>query len=95
MFDWKRKSSWLYKWNEISIIFSVRIDENEAVAIGVGQKMILKPGTGTLLKLGSWNDLSKAEYSFDLTSGIWSNNVFGNSTNLFTVNQSVIKSSFK
>ena len=57
--------------------------------------MILKPGTGTLLKLGSWNDLSNAEYSFDLTSGIWSNNVFGNSTNLFAVNQSVIKSSCK
>ena len=79
----------------MKIIFPVKIDENEAIAIGVGQKMILKPGTGTLLKLGSWNDLSKAEYSFDLTSGIWSNNVFGNSTNLFTVNQSVIKSSFK
>ena len=47
------------------------------------------------MKLGSWTDLSKAEYSFDLASGIWSNNVFGNSTNLFTVNQSVIKSSFK
>mgnify|MGYP001371488592 FL=1 len=57
--------------------------------------MILKPGTGTLLKLGSWNDLSKAEYSFDLTSGIWSNNVYGNSTNLFTVNPSVIISSLK
>ena len=76
----------------IKIIFSVKIVENEAVAIGVGQKMILKPGAGTLLKLGSWNDLTKAEYSFDLTSGIWSNNVFGNSTNLFAVNQPFIKS---
>ena len=77
------------------IIFSVKIDENEAVAIGVGQKMILKPGTGTLLKLGSWNDLTKAEYSFDLTSGIWSNNVYGNSTNLFAVNQSNSRFPFK
>ena len=76
------------KWNIlIKITFLVKIDENEAVAIGVGQKMILKPGTGNFLKLGSWSDLSKAEYSFDLTSGIWSNNVFGNSTNLFAVNQ--------
>ena len=83
------------KWNIlIKIYFLVKIDENEAVAIGVGQKMILRPGTGTLLKVGSWNDLSKAEYSFDLTSGIWSNNVFGNSTNLFTVNRSINKSSF-
>ena len=78
---------------QVEIFLSVKIDENEPVAIGVGQKIIWKPGTGTIVKLGSSNELSNAEYSFDLTSGIWSNNVFGNSTDLFAVNQSIIKSS--
>ena len=60
----------------------VKLEANEAITISLGQKIVFKPEMGSIMKLSSFEDLSKAEYSFDLTSGILSNTVFGNSTNL-------------
>ena len=64
---------------------SVKLEANEAITISVGQKIVFKPEMGSIMKLGSLEVLGNAEYSFDLTSGIWSNTVFGNSTNLIPV----------
>ena len=63
----------------------VKLEANEAITISVGQKIVFKPEMGSIMKLGSFEDLINAEYSFDLTSGIWSNTVYGNSTNLIPV----------
>ena len=38
------------------------------------------------MKIGSRNDLSNAEYSYDLQSGQWSNHIFGSTTTLIQVN---------
>ena len=63
----------------------VKVEANEAITISVGQKIAFRPEMGSIMKLGSFEDLSNAEYSFDLTSGMLSNTVFGNSTNLIPV----------
>ena len=52
------------------------LEVNKAVTIGVGQIIVFKSEMDSMMKIGSWKDLSKAEYSYDLASGIWSNAIF-------------------
>ena len=69
----------------------VGLNAGKAMRITPSTKMLLKQGSGTILKISSRKDLSKAEYSYNLNTGVLTDIISETENQLITITPNMEK----